>query len=1307
MLDFIQATLHSNQTKKAKKTPAKEKHPQHQYLERDFKAPSVLGGWMKKGNDVIVRKISGEWYHKKHEWDERIETESSRFKCSRTSCKVDLSDIDEISNGDGNYSSDELNIEIDWKKGAGLLAHNYLHDNDANHSKDGVLQENVAGLDSALPSRDVLKNWFHAIKISTIKLCSRAESDSDKIHEVIKLKVLHHLDSLANNPDAVKKDYSNFLLKILRLLQPELDNDGQLETKINGAMHHYGKSQLAQMISNKRVPEVQDIAPLELPINLCKRLSPFFQAMVVEITSKDFRHNLTADIHSFQILQQITGFLNIRVKVEQDPGSAVMYKLLGMSKTTFDTLEIYYHRLASEHFEHKKDLLAERFYEMFSTAAPLTVKQSSFIGALQNQDMNKFMEEVEQKLEEQSKSGSLKAEEPTAAGMKAVMEEVQKCYKNVLDDLKEKLKQVSRTDAVCYIVKDGDAQEHSPEKLRESLQKKINAGEALLNNLEATVKALELDDEGLTTNTRLTRFSEWIESHEASIMATYCMGMGASVYYLLQGKSHPPHHYGTGGELPFGSIDARLTSVDPFQVVTTTGAVITQFGQASGWNNDLRRMLEILQDTSCFSFITTELSSSLQSDMINHHLLLKNPPRDGKTSFEHAAQNGSYRPKLDRSKDSLKDMAASALAMESPLQKSDSMVHRLVDRGLRMLGSAASGGLITGPVFAALAKTSSVACVPCCPTVAPVIDFPIQKTMMFCGAAGLIGGAASATTLDYASRVLNYPIRFFADDRTMGGVRSHVDQVMKSMLKRQRSTLIRLLAENPLKAGLNIFGFSLPESFTKGLLHLVDGFISQVEITDFANWRKAHQRLLSTSATFNKVFNGQELTKYDKKMLIDTLGEENAKILFEGETGKRWTPDFTRFIAGAVNMIGYYVMIADLHYFLYKAADKAKQYLDSTVSAISGTTEQPDNRPTASSIEPISPEVIPPLLTNSGNSSDTVSPEVTTPSNTTDRCPADTRKLPQAGKGWLECAVAIYEEFRKGDTNKSFLENGVAWKRFFDVALFKTLPNIACFMDVEAHNKALGKRSYDPAMVVTLEAGIAKNTILGPIERVLQMPDQIWVKCLADIINQANTNVKESMESVGQRERDKASESLKKAAHDVLKRVFMAADFDIHKADCDLNDLVSHWEDSIGYRAMNYWSKVREKFAQEELARCTSSDGNFADYKAAAMNQLETVMPSIRDKSVAVPEDLLGDVELLKARVNQFKFDVNHGKDMFNAVSPLLDALSSVDKRTVDWYVESQLYSPLRKSRANSMKRADPPTWVRVQHKYAQLAALA
>ncbi|MFK0570281.1 hypothetical protein [Endozoicomonas sp.] len=1268
-LKFIEAHLSSDQHSRFKKAQAKKNRSYPYFLERSPKNPSVLGAGMMKVDKGIGRMLGGKCYHKKHKVDESAKLGSTwpgstGPEGTGSSCNVDLSDEDE------GYSSDD-GVDIDWTKGAGRTAHNFLHDNDANHAENGVLEENVGGLDNALPSPDVMKNWYVAFEKSTVKFFSRQPPEAEDKKEKLKVQQLqatNYLNYLANDKASIHQDYSNFLFKMLSLLRPAntpQSKINQFETVAKQAIDQYGKDQFALISSGETVQKEDDIEPLELPTEFCEGLSPFFKTIVREITSTDFRHDITADIYSVEILQQITGFLNMQVTV----GSVTqeMYKHLDLCDTTFRTLENYFRRLASEFVEHKKDLLAERFFDMFSGASPLPVKHSSFLSALQNHHIHDFQADVENQL----KKSNLSSEPPTT---KAVMESIQQCYKDVLANLQKELMKSKIEKAIPFMRQGQNTTELSPAQYREMLQNKIQAGEALLKNLEATIKAFQLDDESLTPTDRWNGFSEWIENHEAGIMAVYCMGMGVSIYYLIQGKSHTPHHYRSGGQLPFGSYDAGMFSIDAAQVVTTAGAVITQFGQATGWKNDVRRMLELLKDADAFSFITTEPPSTLQSDMVNL-FLSKYKPDDDPTTYDITCQNGSYHSGSN-STDTVRDVLASVSTRESPLQKSNSCI----DRAFRIVGSMVTGG-INGAALSAISTVTSAVCAPFCPSVAPVIDQPFQYMVGAGAAAGCLGGVTSGTKLDYFSRALNFSTRFFADDRTMGGMRAHVDQVVQCMVNRKNSTLARLLIENPFKAALNICGFSLPESFVKGTLHLVDGFIAQTEISDFAQWRKARQRLLSTAAAFNKAFDGKKLTQYDRHALINTLGEENVRTLLNDQTGRKaWSPDFQRFLAGVVNLLAYYIMLADLHFFLYEAVDKAKSY-GGAVSTNSGTTEKSHTSPAPDSSDPTSPAVTQPSLTTSGDSSP-------------GECPADTKRLPSAGKGWLECPVAIYEEFRKG----------APLKRFFDVALFKTLPNLANFVDVKAHNAAWGKKSNDPAMVVTLKAGLAKNTVLGPAERLLQMSDSILLKCVGDVINQMNTNIKEAMESVGQRERDKASEALKKAAKDLFFRLLEKADYKLPKAESDMVDLISHWQENIGFKGLNALAAMRQLIAQDELKRCDTSQESFSEYKKTAMDRLATVMPSINDKSAVVPEDMRNNLERLKASVNQFIFDVNEGKDMFRAATPLLNILSSVDPKVVDYYVESRLYGPLFNK---SSKRADAPPLMRVQHMYGQLATVA
>ena len=149
------------------------------------------------------------------------------------------------------------------------------------------------------------------------------------------------------------------------------------------------------------------------------------------------------------------------------------------------------------------------------------------------------------------------------------------------------------------------------------------------------------------------------------------------------------HRYGSddnpGGQLSFGSFSAQYTSVDVAQIATTTGAIFTQFGQATGWKNDVRRMLDLLEGADAFSLITSEIPTTLQSDMTNLYLSGYKPEVD-REGYELTCKNGNYRPGSDRM-DTVRDVCASLLTRESPLQQS----HPKTDRILRVGGSTATG----------------------------------------------------------------------------------------------------------------------------------------------------------------------------------------------------------------------------------------------------------------------------------------------------------------------------------------------------------------------------------------------------------------------------------------------------------------------------------------------------------------------------------------------------------------------------------------------------------------------------------------
>ncbi|MGB0360663.1 MAG: hypothetical protein ACPGEF_04540, partial [Endozoicomonas sp.] len=594
-----------------------------------------------------------------------------------------------------------------------------------------------------------------------------------------------------------------------------------------------------------------------------------------------------------------------------------------------------------------------------------------------------------------------------------------------------------------------------------------------------------------------------------------------------------------------------------------------------------------------------------------------------------------------------KDIWASALTRVSPLQKSNPYL----DRALRCLGSASTGAA-TGAGFAAVSSAISAAAGTDSP-LAPLIQVPISTIVAAGASAGAVAGATSGTKLDYISRCFNFPTRFFVDDRSMGGMHALLNEVKNCMLKRKFSTLARLLAENPLKAALNISGFSLPESLVKALLHLTDGWIAETEIADFGEWRKAHQKLLSSANAINIAFAGKELNTYNQKILKEILGEDDFnRLSLTSSDGATDNPIWQRKLAGLANVLGYYVMIADLYYFLVNPITEATQPYD-------------------------------------GN-----------------ECPAKTSSLPYAGKGFLECRIAIYEAIRKGNVIDGF--NGAALRRFFDTALVKSLANTTMYWNVKAHNAALGKKSVDPAMSVTLKAGLVKNSALGPLERLLQMSDQIMLKCVGDIINQLNTSIKEAMESAGQRERDKATEALKKTARDLFWRCLEAADYNLHDAEKILVDIVSSWQNNIGFNSLNSFANMRQLIAQQTLQQCDVDENDFSSYKNTAMGKLEAVMPSITDKSAIIRDEVTEDVELLKNHVNKFLNDITADKDMYKAVSPLLDTLSSVDKKAVDSFVESMIYEPIsRKPSEKAPSSSNDTLWTNIKNSYNDLESVA
>ena len=1244
---FIESVLSAKKHSVTEKpcNSEQESTPKSDFLGRSLKNPSVLGKGMGELGNFVIKRFIPEPYHVTHKFDPDASREDNGF-----TCKVNL-----CCSGGEDCDNDDDDITIDWSKKVCCSAKNYLQDHDANHAPNGVLEENVGGFDHAIPTHDVLKNWYEVFKRSSAMYFSERQETRRQQQEA-----LFELSSLAERKSSVDLDHGDFLIERLRTLWPGTGQRDQLESLknvISKAVAHYRQCQFSQMAPGRKEP-VEQLEPVQLSAEqkaFCQGLRPFFRTIIHEICSEAFRQDLTADLHSVQLMTQITGFLDIQLAGDPEPQK--MYKLLGLGDKTFQTLEVYTRRLTSEHFEHKKDLLGERFYEMFSGASPLARKKTSFLSALQNHHVHEFMADVEKELKRNASSQMPQSLD----GIKSVMEAVQQSYEKVLKKLKKELRTAKMEGIIPITInRDGEGRsELSPEEYHQKLQYKIKAGEAVIENLKAIIEELQLGNESLTPIARWTRVSEWIERHEASIMSTYGAAMLISIYYLAMGGTHPPHRYGSddnpGGQLSFGSFSAQYTSVDVAQIATTTGAIFTQFGQATGWKNDVRRMLDLLEGADAFSLITSEIPTTLQSDMTNLYLSGYKPEVD-REDYESTCKNGNYRPGSNRM-DTVRDVCASLLTRESPLQQS----HPKTDRILRVGGSTATGAA-QGASFWLFSSFFSTACLPFC-SWAPTIGESF-KAMTTAGAvAGSVGGLTSGTRLDYISRSLNFATRVFGADRTMGGMGALIAQAIRSMRNRKDSTQMRLLVENPFKAALNICGASIPESFTKFFLHLFDGFIAQIEIGDFAEWRKAHQTLLSSAAAFNKAFEGKELSPGDLVVLKRTLGEESVAVLgLESRTDPTSrSPEYQRMLAAVVNLLGYYVMISDIYYFLYLAIRHASQAVEGRASGSteSGTTEE--SFPTS------------PAYGSSGSTL-TTRPDDTSGWNSTSpatadevACPANTGKLPQAGKGWMECWLAVYEGFRKG----------APLRRFFDVALFKTLPNLGRYLEVHAHNAALGKKSSDPAMNTTLLAGLAKNSALGPLERLLQMSPEILAKCAGDVVNQMNTNIKEAMESVGQRNRDKATEALKKAARDVYWRLLENANYDLSKAESDMVKLIRYWQEDLGFQKLNAIASLREMIIQEQLKQCDANKHDFAEYKESVMEQLRDVMPSFRDKSLKVPEELLGQVQEFRGLVDQFTNDINNGKDMFRAVTPLLDALSGVDKKVVDAYIESELFKPL------------------------------
>ena len=1196
---------------------------------------------------------------------------------------------------------------------------NHIHDRHARHSKDGVLAEVVPFIDTALSDPTNLNSWYTALINSllltehNIKNGMMDVSAHSELNQLLKHKVEYFKGLINSKPRVIEKGKFH-LFDIITEAAGVIDSEfmhqlDQLREGLQSSHKRYHR-QLVHLIEGKRddESEVNSIPPFYMSRSFMTFAKYFSYGVLDNITKEEFRFLVTPDLNSINLLSQIVSFLQI--KVSYNSKEQFLYEAIGLGQEVFDTISSYYVRLASEHYQQLGSLIGEKFYALSESSIELKSDIDRMIKQLKNHNLYSFQEELDKYWKEHKNSSrpdsvdafheqlvkdvnvvisllmgrkmaiithlSNSARKPSGHGSASVhtgeafSSDTVVSHQPPADRDRERIQRLTSEDDVATSNdsllgrSSGTAQQEepviqtqpkNPEVLLKELDGKIRAGELIKEYLELLKEYRELDSEIRATEGdkqalegRLHRWVKKLEEKEGVISLLYFVSSFGALYYRTLGDGFANSHYSSGVPAPFGTkvIPKLDIAVDFWLLGVSLGSVISQFSQAAGWNVDISKKLALNKETLHFSFAISELPTVFKDQLIR--LYLNNIDAEKPVVWEESKEKNPY-SLCSNCQDSCMDFLSCLCCRRSPVAD-------------------------------------------CCCNPAP------ESTCNNC-----VG------VCSYLVRLVFVGNRIMIRDSVRGGFYELLLDADQKTRNRRASSLVRLLGENTPKSLNNCFGVSIPQQLLAYLIHLVDGHVALVEISDMALMREAQGGLECSEKAIEKLFDDIEMDQYDMDRLTDMFGrvlagqlmpnqsvsdtvesevrnsdgplgvtpdsgQDNTEshLLSEvrvesdkepssrnpdlkqrletpGYSKNQRTAKFLRVLASVLHGGATAVVCYDLYHFLYRPLTELG-VLDALAEYFTGRDGESSSAQGSNQAAD---------MTTAESSS--LFPDTTIATEEPVCRSSVAEKMPGKGESKLECSIAHMAEYRKS----------YPWLRFLTVAGSKTGANIAWFIDSLAANLERGRLSYDPEMLGTLVAGILKNTILGPSERAAQTSPEITVNTMGDVVGQLDTYLKEAIESTVQRQSPKASLALVHAGRQMIMQALHESQGDPIKAHRLLEGWLTHIESKVGFEAMNAFANMRQQWAAQSLVDTTPKTGeSFQEFKSRAMEEVSGDLPSLQGKRELAPE-LIASHEKFKRSAQKFLKSIDEGKPLLSAFAEFFHVLKESSQPMVNYFVES------------------------------------
>ena len=590
--------------------------------------------------------------------------------------------------------------------------------------------------------------------------------------------------------------------------------------------------------------------------------------------------------------------------VDSSQNKIPLFKAMGLTEEQVETMNSYYIRLASEHYQKLGALVGEKFNSMAESSEVIKPETKHVFEQIkQHKHLSAFLKDLESHWKQLELRNIAKAKsvneftefliDDVQAVIKALEEEKLKILtrRNLHADVNDLNDDIELSEVV---ITQPQSFGHSPseqetplirselsEKNLQEINEKITSGQFILEYLKnfkilrnGGSEAAATEAEKQAAKSRWLKAAEWLEKREKIISSSYFGTSFTAVYYRSFGDGVQANRYSGGGRAPFATVVMGNVAIDFLLACISVGSVVAQVTQAAGWNADLARKLEMIDKTRDLPGALSLLSPELQSRLIQYYLLSED---DDCSSFTEAENKNPY-PMCSSSEDTCADLWSFFCCKMSPV--TDSMN-------------------CPGPI-------------------------------------------------SYFRRVVSAGNRLFADDTVRGGIGKVSGNYNQKIRDRITSSLVRLVCENTPKSMNNIWGPSIWQQITAILIHAVDGPIALAEIGDMGAMQQAQTKLHFAMQSISKLFDNRPLTPYEKNRIIEMFGSVlAAKLGFSTATDDEryrksqrssWLIDA---MANVLQIGATGVMLYDWYFYLFNPLMSAGGLVDGVCDA-STAKKMPD-----------------------------------------------------------------------------------------------------------------------------------------------------------------------------------------------------------------------------------------------------------------------------------------------------------------------------------------------------------------------------